>query len=281
MSAGYDALVEGAAALVLDRDVITVQGPDAVAYLQGQLSQDVEALAVGASAWSLLLQPQGKVDAWLRITRSAEDAIVIDLDGGFGDAALARLTKFKLRTRADFALLDWRCVAVRGPAASPSPGAGLAAQADWPLVGGWDLLGPDVTPPRGIPEAAAADYEVRRIEAALPRMGAELDAATIPAEAGVVERSVSFTKGCYTGQELVARIDSRGGNVPRRLRTLWIEPGPLPGAGAAIEVDGRPGGTITSVAAHPAGHGVALGYIRRDVVDGASGVSDGRAVRIG
>src|SRR5687768_12379363 len=92
------------------RDVVRVSGPDAISFLQGQLSQDVDGLAVGATAWSLLLQPQGKVDALVRVTRIADDAVVLDVDGGFGDAVVTRLDRFKLRVKADIDALDgWTC----------------------------------------------------------------------------------------------------------------------------------------------------------------------------
>ncbi|GAC1542896.1 MAG: glycine cleavage T C-terminal barrel domain-containing protein [Acidimicrobiales bacterium] len=265
---GYDELVNGVAAVRLERDVIRISGPDALSYLQGQLSQDVAALVPGASAWSLVLQPQGKVDAWIRVTRAGDDAFLCDLDAGFGEALGARLTRFKLRVKADIEMLEWECVALRGPGAvRPEPVGrddGVVASADWPLIGGYDLLGPDVEVPDQMAAADDEAYEVRRIEAGLPRMGAELTDRTIPAEAGVVQCSVSFTKGCYTGQELVARIDSRGGHVPRLVRGVRIE-GPLPSVGAVLEAGGREVGTLTSVAAHPRGHAVALAVVRRDV----------------
>lgn len=274
---GYDHLVDDAAALDLPRDVVRARGPDAISYLQGQLSQDVAALAQGASAWSLVLQPQGKVDAWLRVTRTADDEVVLDLDDGYGEALIARLNRFKLRVKAEIEQLDWRCVAVRGPAAAPPTGA-VVARADWPLIGGYDLLGPSVSPPADVPVADLEAYEVRRIEAGLPRMGAELTERTIPAEAGVVDASVSFTKGCYTGQELVARIDSRGGHVPRLIRGVLLD-GPLPAAGTSLVVDGREVGALTSVAVHPSGGGVALASVRRDVEIPARG-SCGEAVAV-
>jgi len=269
---GYRDLAERAACVVLARDAVRVAGPEAATYLQGQLSQDVEALAPGASAWTLVLQPQGRIDVWGRITRLGEDEFVVDTDGGFGDALAARLARFKLRVKADIEPLDWRCVAVRGPAAEPPSEAGaVVARAEWPLIGGWDLLGPDVAPVDGVPPAGAEDYEVRRIEAGFPRMGAELTDRTIPEEAGIVAVSASFTKGCYTGQELVARIDSRGGHVPHRLRRVTFGAGaPVPTAGAELEVDGRARGTVTSAARHPDGHVVALAYLARDVTVPAS-----------
>jgi folate-binding protein YgfZ len=285
-STGYDELVLRCAWLALERDVVRVAGPDAIGYLQGQVSQDVEALAVGTSAWSLVLQPQGRIDAWARISRDADDAVVFDVDAGSGPALVARLTRFKLRVKADIEPLGWRCIAVRGPAATPGApppaGDGIVAAAPWPLVGGWDRLGPDPAPPAGIAAADAAAFEVRRIEAGLPRMGAELTERTIPAEAGIVEVSASFTKGCYTGQELVARIDSRGGHVPRRLRGVRLGVGaPVPGPGAEVEVAGKPVGTVTSAARHPAGHVVALAYVARAVVPPADGTCAGHPALIG
>jgi folate-binding protein YgfZ len=282
-TAGYDDLVTASGCVLLDRDAVRVAGPEAASYLQGQLSQDVLALAVGDSMWSLVLQPQGKIEVWARATRVADDEFVLDTDGGFGAVLVSRLVRFKLRVKAEVDALDWTCIAVRGPAAGPppvQPGA-LVARAEWPLVGGWDLLGPDLDPVPGVPVVSAGAYEVRRIEAGLPRMGAELTERTIPEEAGIVAASVSFTKGCYTGQELVARIDSRGGHVPHRLRGLRFgTDAPVPAAGADVEVGGRSRGTVTSAARHPEGHVVALAYLARDVEPPAEGVCAGSAVQI-
>jgi tRNA-modifying protein YgfZ len=260
------------------RDAVRVAGPDAIAYLQGQLSQDIEALAVGSSARSFVLQPAGKVDAWVRVTRTGDDEVVLDVDGGHGDALIARLRRFLLRTKADVDPLDWRSVALRGPgAAAAVPAAtgedAVAAPAGWPGVDGMDLLGRSVGPPVGVPEADPSSYAALRIRSGVPLMGAELTDATIPAEAGqwVIDASVSFTKGCFTGQELVARIDSRGGHVPRRLRGLVAGAGGVPPVGAAVVVDGAEVGTVTSAAAAPGtGRAVALAYVRRGVTPPAA-----------
>jgi folate-binding protein YgfZ len=132
---------------------------------------------------------------------------------------------------------------------------------------------------------SAAAFEVARIESGVPRMGAELTEKTIPEETGLVARTVSFTKGCYTGQELVARIDSRGGNVPRRLRSLVLDD--LAPVGASVLFGTKVVGTLTSVAAHPAGGAVALAYLGRDVsvpeavtVTWDDGATAGRAVAL-
>lgn len=252
----------------LPRDVLRVRGPDAVSFLQGQLSQDVAGLPVGGSAWSFLLQPQGKVDALVRVTRTADDEVIVDVDGGWGEAVTARLNRFKLRVKADLEpLADWRCLAVRGV---EPVGAVVAVPAFGP---GGDVLGPDPAVPDGVPLGDVADYEAWRIEHRWPAMGAELTDRTIPAEAGILDRTVSFTKGCYTGQELVARIDSRGGNVPRHLRRVVLEGTAAPGA--AVVVDGKEVGTLTSVAGS-----AALAYVHRDIEPPAAATVDGVAAEV-
>ena len=263
------ALRRGLATVELGRDVVRVTGPEAVAYLQGQLSQDVAAVAVGGSAFSLLLAPQGKVDAFVRLTRTGDAEFLLDTDAGWGAGMIARLERFKLRVRCELELLDWRCLAVRGDGSAalpPSPDGTWRVVAETPGVAGFDLLGPDPEPPEGALPVGADAYEALRIEAGVPRMGAELDSSTIPAAAGIVERSVSFTKGCYTGQELVARIDSRGGNVPRRLRGVVVAGSVVPPPGAAVVVGAKVVGALTSVAqSFERQAPVALAYVSRGV----------------
>ena len=262
------------AAVPVARDVVRVGGPEAIGYLQGQVSQEVESLEVGASAWTFVLQPTGKVDAWARLSRLPGDELVLDVDGGSGERLVARLRRFLLRTKAEIEPLAWTCVALRGPdAAAAARGiAGDAAvtvqaPAGWPGVEGVDLLGPDVRLPDGMATAGAEDYESLRIRSGVPAMGAELTERTIPAEVGqwVVDASVDFAKGCFTGQELVARIDSRGGNVPHRLRGLVVPAGERPPVDVPVVVEGAEVGRVTSVARAPAGGHVALASVRRAV----------------
>jgi folate-binding protein YgfZ len=226
------------------RDVVTLAGPDTAPYLQGQLSQDVAALSKGESALSFVLQPQGKVDGWLRVVRTGDDAFRLDTDAGAGEALVARLERFKLRTKTEITLTAGvEVLAVRGAAV---PGATPCL---WPGVEGADVFPDDAaTPPAGAEELDAGGYEALRIAAGIPRAGAEITTDTIPAELGqwVIDASVSFTKGCYTGQELVARIDSRGGNVPRHLRAVEAEADLAPGA--AVVVGGEEVGVVTSAA---------------------------------
>jgi folate-binding protein YgfZ len=277
-------------AVEVARDVVRVSGPEAVTYLQGQLSQNVEGLDVGATTWSFVLQPTGKVDAWCRVTRIDGDAFLVDLDAGSGDVLVARLRRFLLRTKAEIEpLAGWRCVALRGPGAEEAGhqtevDVDLRVPAGWPGVEGVDLLGPNVAVSPDIAAATADDYQALRIRSGVPAMGAELTDKTIPAEAGqwIIDASVDFTKGCFTGQELVARIDSRGGNVPRHLRGLVLDGPAAPPAGATVEVDGHEVGKVTSSAATGTvgrGAAVALTYVGRAVDPPAEAVvtwADGR-----
>jgi folate-binding protein YgfZ len=282
------ALEGGTAARQVARDVLEVSGPEAASYLQGQCSQDLAALAPGDSTETLVLSPQGKVDAYLRVTRTADDTFVLDGDAGCGPDARARLERFRLRTKVDITSLDWVCLALRGPGAPeltpPGPPV-LALPVSWPGWSGVDLLGP---PPPGDPEleswlppgavrCPAEPWEAARIEAGVPVGGREVTSATIAAEVGLVERTVSFTKGCFTGQELVARLDARGSNVARHLSGLVVDGGSRPPVGATVWTsDGaHEVGSISSVAySTRRGATVALATLHRRV-----GPGDGVHVR--
>lgn len=261
-------------AVPIRRDVVRVHGPEAVGFLQGQLSQDVAGLPVGESVPSLLLQPTGKVDAWLRVTRLADDDLLLDVDAGFGDAVHARLRRFKLRTKAELESAAWSGLALRGPGARevevPTGTYGLVAT--WPGVPAVDLLGPGELALAGVALADTDALEALRVECGVPAMGAELTDATIPAELGqwLVDASVSFAKGCYTGQELVARIDSRGGNVPRPLRGLRLDGG-LPAQGADVQLPGGTSvGTVTSSARSAVLGPIALAVVGRAIAPGTT-----------
>ncbi len=138
----------------------------------------------------------------------------------------------------------------------------------WPgVTDGIDVIGPQVELGDDVVEAEPADLEALRIEAGIPAHGAEITPDTIPAELGqfVIESSVSFTKGCFTGQELVARIDSRGGNVPRPVRGLVIDGDEVPPVGAEVVSGDQSVGRITSSARSATLGPVALAPIRRAV----------------
>ncbi len=293
-----EALRRGAGVFRSPRDALAVHGPDAEAYLQGQLSQDVSALAVGASADSLLLEPDGKLSALLRVTRTDGQGFVLDVEGGYGEAVAARLRRFLLRSKVELEHLGWRCLSLRGRAVGHAAAGLLAVLAERGVLAvpfgwnGWEgvdllgaadvVLGPDeVDLPVGVVACGPEAVEACRIASGVPAMGTELTGKTIAAEAGLVERAVSFTKGCYTGQELVARIDSRGSKVPRRL-VGFVAPAPSGGnavalargmtlhAGAAPPGDGAADdkvvGTVTSAAwSVELGAWAALGYLHRSI----------------
>jgi tRNA-modifying protein YgfZ len=273
---GYRLLRHGAAIAPVARDVVSVSGRDAVEYLQGQCSQDVVALAIGSSADALLLEPQGRIDALVRVTRLGDEELIVDTDAGFGGSVVARLERFKLRVKVEIALLGWQSVAVRGPEAGgvPTTGDVLRLDSRWPGIDGFDLLGVHVDPPDGVAPCGSGAWEAARIEVGIPVMGSELNEKVIPEEAGLVERCVSFTKGCYTGQELVARLDSRGSNVPRRLKGIVLPgggPSPAVARGAEILADGKASGVVTSAAWSPGlGATVALGYVHRSVTESST-----------
>lgn len=280
-------MTTGIVAGLAPRDAVLVTGADAVSYLQGQISQDIEAVAPGTSAWSLVLAPQGKVAAWFRLTRRDDGSFVLDVDAGFGEVLTARLERFRLRVDVSFeSLKGWRMLSARGDVAEDprldAVDAEVRAAVAWPGFSGIDLLGPDVRSPAGLTLAGADDWEAARIRAGWPAMGRELTERTIPAEVGgLVESSVSFTKGCYTGQELVARIDSRGGNVPRPLRLLEIDGGEPVEPGTEITVDGRPVGKVASAAVDEArGVTVALGPVHRRVEPPATAEVAGMAATV-
>jgi folate-binding protein YgfZ len=150
---------------------------------------------------------------------------------------------------------------------------------------GFDLLGVHPEPPGGVVPCGSDAWEAARIEAGIPVMGSELSERVIPEEAGLVERCVSFTKGCYTGQELVARLEARGSNVPRRLRGIVLtgEGGPSAAVvpGAEILADGKPSGVVTSAAWSPGmGATVALGYVHRSVTESSTVTVDGLSAEV-
>ncbi len=273
-------------------DIITVSGPEAVTYLQGQLSQDLAAMVEGDTAWTFVLAPQGKVEGWGRVHRLDEERVSIAVDAGAGEAWDARLRRFLLRTKAEIEVApSIPVVAVRGEGAEAVIGQLIGAagagwrDAGWPGTEGFDRVsGADHREVvEGLEEAGATlideeAFAARRIRAGVPQWGSEIDADTIPATLGqwTIDSSVSFTKGCYTGQELVARIDSRGNTVPRPVRLLRVDdPEPAgwaPGVDSPVVHEGREVGRTTS-AVPSLGEGLpalALAIIARSVPVGAT-----------
>jgi len=222
----------------LKRDVITATGADARTYLHSQLSQDIAGMRVGETRQSLLLQPTGKLDGIIRVTCVEGETFVLDVDAGCGDAVLARLNRFKIRVKVELTLGHETWTAVRN-VQSPLPGSVPAWRCDGTAV---DLRGQTVD--AAISQGSLDDFEEARIIAAWPTMNVDVTESSIPAETGITDVAVSFTKGCYPGQELVERMDSRGSIAPRQLRYAVV--GEITVVGQEVECDGRMG-LVTSI----------------------------------
>lgn len=265
------ALIEGVGAVRRRLEVLEVSGEQAVKFLDGQLSQDVAGISPGQSAWSFVLQPQGKVVALVRVTVVSPDQVLLDTEAGFGEVLVERLNRFRLRVKAELSVREVDAVSVRGPGAlGVARSEGRELDALWPAWPGWDRLdSTDV--PAGVMVCSEEAWELARIRSGLPRNGVDLDDKTIPAESGLVPVAASMTKGCYVGQELVARIDSRG-HVNRHLRTLDVDGTQPPRHAELLGPDEtKVVGSITSSAfSHVAGHPVALAYVRREIESGST-----------
>lgn len=250
------------------RDVVVAAGPDALSYLQSLVSADLDGLADGESVRSLLLTPQGKLEADFHLARVGDDAWLV-CERGFGEQLVAALERFKIRVKVDIDLRpDLAVLAVRAPELPARADADdvVVVSVPWPGGDRFDIVGPTAAVEEAETELAASgvaaidedSYEVLRIEAGVPRMGSELGEKTIPQEAFLDRDAVSFSKGCFLGQELVCRIDTRG-HVNKYLRRLTSIEGEVP-PNAEIVVGDKVVGAVTSAAA-----GVALGYVRREI----------------
>ena len=263
-------------------DMVRIAGSEAVAFLDGQVSQDVAAMAPGTVARSFLLEPRGKVVALLWLLRGDRDVLAL-CDPGMGERVGEALQRFLFRVDAT---VDVAPTPVRGVWGSGAAGVLAAAEvlpgSAWGDVGGavaadvsvaglerWAVAGCDVEALLSAGGRVATEEATAwRIEAGEPVVPADVDGSVIPQESGLVAEAVSFTKGCFLGQELVARIDSRG-RVNRHLRGLVFDGDAVPPSGAAVEAGGEQVGSLGSVAASEAlGAPVALALVRREVAPG-------------
>jgi len=246
----------------LARDFVCVQGDDAESYLQSQLSNQIAGMPVRTSRNSLLLDPTGKVVAVVRVTRFEDTVFLLDTEVGFAGAVIARLNRFRIRVKADIEALDWQCVALRGDAArefaSPLGGVptdGLVVDAWWGGDTAVDLIGASVADVDGIDACDTEAFDAMRVAAGWPLAGVDFAPGCIPAETGLVAVAVSFSKGCYPGQELVERMDSRAVTAPHTLRL--VDDANFRVGDVVVE-----GVTVTSV-----GGGKAIVRAKRDVAD--------------
>ncbi len=283
----YLALRRGAALVEGTHEIVWVRGPDTVSFLDGLLSQAIEPMGPGTVERSLLLAPQGKLRATL-LMLGDEGGIGLIADRGVGEGVIGDLRRFKIRVDAEIEPEPQRLDSVIGPDASAAlEGIGAVAPEAGRWVGSADaavvsapfagsgmerfLVSPSVGASLvdgGIDRAGHDAATAVRIESGEPVMGVDIDESTIPQEADVVEGAVSFTKGCYLGQELVARIDSRG-HVNRHLRGLVLAENVLPPTGAEAIAADKPVGTLTSIAESlDLRAPIALALIRREVEPG-------------
>jgi folate-binding protein YgfZ len=282
----YQALRTGTGFVTGMSAIVWVRGTDAVEYLDGQLSQDVAAMAPGDVARSFLLEPRGKLAALLWVLRDHDGAGLV-VDAGWAAATVQRLERFRFRVDATVALDDREIAEVWGPDADASAAAaGVSFDPGWAvmdsmviaalradplqrvLIAGVDSA---VLEGQGLVRCGSVAADTVRIEAGEPVMGRDVDESTIPQESGLVDASVSFTKGCYVGQELVARIDSRG-RVNQRLTGVTMTTNVVPPVGSELVVDGAVVGRVTTVGESLALRApVALAMVRREV-DAGSGI---------
>lgn len=286
------------------RGKLVLTGPDVAEYLQGQLTNDIEALAPGEGCYAALLDRKGHVQADMRVLRvpavpfqeitegkhggSSDGGFWLDTEPEALEAARRHLQTYRIGREVEVADLT----AERGILSLIGPrSAEIAAAAPLPehacrqvsvhgvecllagARGGLDLIADRAGAGRlraalteaGAAEVGAEAVEILRIEAGTPRFGAEMSAATMPAEAGIVERAVSFDKGCYIGQEPVARLHYRG-KPNRRLRGLRLS-APAP-AGSSLGLGGKEVGRIGSACVSPARGPIALAIVRREAEPG-------------
>jgi tRNA-modifying protein YgfZ len=219
---------------VRERDFVGVAGPDAADYLQRMVSNDVEALAVGDACPALLLTAKGRVIAPLVVWRRGESDFLVLTEPGLGDRVRAELVRLRFRAECEIEAEEHESLLVF------AGDEGFAT--DWP--GACEVIDSGLEP-----SLDADELELRRIEAGVPRWGHEIDGEILPAEAGLDVTHISFSKGCYPGQEPIARLHYRG-HANRELRVVELD------ADANVE-------RVTSAATRPDGSRVALAYVRR------------------
>lgn len=234
-----------------ERAFLRVAGPDACDYLQRMVSNDVEALPIGEACPALLLTAKARVIAPLVVWRRGEEDFLLLTEPELGEQVRALLVRMRLRARCEIEPEAHTSVLVFG-------GDGLAT--DFP--GARELVDAELEV-----TLDADELERRRIEARVPRWGREIDDRVLPAEAGLETTHVSFSKGCYPGQEPVARLHYRG-KANRGLRVLELPD--VPAYDAELVHDGKVVGRVTSAARRPDGSVVALAYVRVEVPDDAA-----------
>ena len=273
-----------------ERGKLGLRGAEAAEYLQSQLTQDVEALAPGEGAYAALLDRKGHMQADMRVLRVAADELWIDTEAVAMEALARHLGMYKIGREVEIedVTAERAVLSVIGPLAGEVSGAGpLSPEHAHELVERDGIEARAVATDLGIDLVVAAEAaerlraalvaagavevspeaaEIVRVESGRPRFGAEMTTATIPQEAGINERAVSFTKGCYIGQETVARLHYKG-KPNRHLRGLALSAPAA--AGQEIVLGEREVGRVGTAVVSPARGPIALAIVRREAEPGA------------
>ncbi len=231
----------------LARGYVEVRGPEAADFLERMVSNEVVSLEPGEVRPALLLTPKSRIVAPLRVVREGPETFLLITEADLAEAVSSTLLRARFAAKCEIELRPYHGYLQLG--------GGEGVRNDDYGVEAFESWGEDER------EAAPADQlESLRIEAATPVWGKELDETVLPAEAGLDETHVSFTKGCYPGQEPIARLHYRG-RPNRRLRVLEVE---AASPGDEIFLGEKAVGRVTSAVP-----GRALGYVRREVPDDA------------
>jgi folate-binding protein YgfZ len=254
----------GASALAGTCELVWVEGPDAEGFLQGLLTNDVAALAGDASCRALLLDNKGHISADMRVVRTGPQAFTLVTGSGHSQRLVELLDEYHFSEDVDVIGPEpFACVTFCDWDGGPITGADLVLPGLVP--GTVDAIGVDAMPiiaASGAAPLEPAALEARRIAAGIPLFGVDFTSANLVQEAGLELTTVSFDKGCYLGQETVARLHYRG-QVNRRLRGVYLGgPGRV---GAAISAGDRQVGVLTSVAQSTTYGSIGLAILRREV----------------
>jgi tRNA-modifying protein YgfZ len=279
-----------------NRGVVKITGPDRLSWLHSLTSQHVERLAPGTTAEALILSPQGHLEHHLTLTDDGT-AVWVHVEPGTAPALVAYLDSMRFMTRvevtdmtAELAVLTLAGPlpaeggAASGTSAADSPAKHALAEAVTTSPFGIDLIVPrdriaDAVGKLSAPVAGMWAFEAARIAARVPRPGLDTDHKTLPHEVGLIESAVHLNKGCYRGQETVARIHNLG-HPPRRLAFLHLDGSVdrLPEHGSVLALaDGTVVGFTGSAARHFELGPIGLGLVRRSVPVDATLLADGIA----
>ena len=231
------------------RSYVRVAGPDAEEYLNRMVSNDVAALEPGDACEALLLTAKARVIAPLVVLRRGPDDFLLLTEPDLGERVRVELVRFRFAAKAEIEIEEHTSHIVFAGDGLPTTDYGEPAA---------EVLDVDLEP-----NVSADELELLRIRAGTAAWGTEIDDRVLPAEAGLTDRAVSFTKGCYPGQEPIARLHYRG-RANRGIRVLELGGHELPPYDAELELDGKVVGRVTSAATAPEGI-VALAFVRREV----------------